>query len=132
MSCNHLSDCQRCGHIVQDLEDLVKDLEEEIERLNDDLKAEGIALKRAVSRINQSEAQWPLRSRWVPFSEREPGRDNEVFARNIKDGMIATIKFFEDGPMRYIVNGESFIWDDDEVNEIPEWEWLEVKEKGGE
>ncbi len=82
--------------------------------------------------IEQQTTEWGLEARWVKLSEREPGRDNGVFARNIKDGMIATIKFFEDGPMRYIVNGESFIWDDDEVNEIPEWEWLEVREKGGE
>lgn len=73
--------------------------------------------------------EWGLEARWVKLSEREPGRDEEVFARNIKDGMIATIKFFEDGPMRYIANGESFIWDDDEVNEIPEWEWLELRPK---
>lgn len=74
-----------------------------------------------------------LEARWVKLYEREPERDKEVFARNIKDGMIATIKFFEDGPMRYIVCGESFIWDDDEVNEIQDWEWLEFEDqKGGE
>ncbi|MDD4181951.1 MAG: hypothetical protein PHE87_09990 [Victivallaceae bacterium] len=71
--------------------------------------------------------EFPIRARWVKLSEREPDRDKEVFARNTKDGMISTIKFWEDGPCRYIIGGKSFMLDDDEVYELPEWEWLELE-----
>lgn len=132
MSCNHLSDCQRCSHIVEDLEDLVKDLEEEIERLNDDLKAEGIALKRAISSINQSEAQWPLRSRWAPFAERGPEPENTVLAREIGGNITGAIRYVDNDDGRddptWVFNGEYYMRKDDLRN----WEWLEVREKGGE
>lgn len=75
----------------------------------------------------QQTMEYSFEARWVKLSEREPDRDKEVFARNTKDGMISTIKFWEDGPCRYIVGGKSFMWDDDEVYELPEWEWLELE-----
>ncbi|MDD2480430.1 MAG: hypothetical protein PHS31_11130 [Victivallaceae bacterium] len=132
MSCNHFSDCQRCGRIVEDLEDLVKDLEEEIERLNDDLKAERIALERTVSSIKRSRDEWPLRSRWVPFVERWPEPENTVLAREIGGNTTGAIRYIDnddglDEPT-WVFNGEYYMRKDDVIG----LEWLEVKEKGGE
>lgn len=131
MSCNHLSDCPRCAMIVDDLEDLVKDLKEEIERLNDDLKAERIALERTASRIKRSRDEWPLRSRWVPFAERGPEPDNTVLAREIVGKNVGSI-YLDDGeycPNPPWVFNCVFL---KRIDELQGWEWLEVREKGGE
>ena len=130
MSCNHLSDCPRCGMIVGDLEDLAKDMEEEIERLNDDLKAERIALERTVSSIKRSSDEWPLRSRWVPFVERWPEVWKTVLAREIGGNTTGAIRYIDnddgwDDPT-WVFNGEFYML----AEEIQGWEWLEVREKG--
>ena len=126
MGCNHLSDCQRCSHIVQDLEDLVKDLEEEIKRLYDDLKAERIALERTVSSIKRSRDEWPLRSRWVRFSERFPDRGDVVPVRDLTRYHKLELAWYRD--LDWWVFGLRIR----ESTLTMNWEWLEVREKGGE
>lgn len=133
MSCNHLSDCPRCGMIVDDFEDLVKDLKEEIERLNDDLKAERIALERTVSRIKRSSDEWPLRSRWVKISEREPNIGEPVWGRMAKQGgyvygNIERVGFEDNDDIVWTMDADYYP-DDDYMRD---WEWLDVREKGGE
>lgn len=126
MSCNHLSDCPRCVMIVDDLEDLVKDLKEEIERLNDDLKAERIALERTVSRIKRSRDEWPLRSRWVRFSERFPDRGDVVPVRDLTGYHKLELAWYRD--LDWWACGLRIR----ESTLAMDWEWLEIVEKGGE
>ena len=54
MSCNHLSDCQRCGMIVEDLEDRALDAEAKVKRL----EVENIALKSALNGLDPYRVEW--------------------------------------------------------------------------
>lgn len=58
MSCNHLSDCPRCGVIVDDYEERCLSAEAQVERLEDDIIAEHLALKRAMSKRNPYPVEW--------------------------------------------------------------------------
>ncbi|MDD2480016.1 MAG: hypothetical protein PHS31_09005, partial [Victivallaceae bacterium] len=69
--------------------------------------------------------EFPIRSRWVKLSEREPDHDSEVFARKTAEDFLTVIYFAEEGDIKYSVNGESYIFAD----QLDEWEWLELRQK---
>lgn len=56
MSCNHLSDCQRCSHIVEDLEDRALDAEEKVKLL----EVENIAIKSALNGLDPYRVEWNI------------------------------------------------------------------------
>lgn len=69
--------------------------------------------------------EFPIRARWVKLSEREPGHDDEVFARKTAEDFLTVIYFAEEGDIKYSINGESYIFDD----QMDQWEWLELRPK---
>ena len=68
---------------------------------------------------------FPIRARWVKLSDREPDHDSEVFARKTAEDFLTVIYFAEEGDIKYSVNGESYIFED----QMDQWEWLELRPK---
>ena len=77
-----------------------------------------------------------LEAQWVKFTERWPEAEGTVMARNFEsDNVVATcaaddsIGEVENGLLAAVVfNGEYYM----RKSSLRNWEWLEVREKGGE
>ena len=76
-------------------------------------------------------SEFNLEARWVPFSERWPEAEEVVLARD-PAGINIVAAYAEDDECyteaSVVFNGEYIIRKD----ELNGWEWLEVREKGGE
>lgn len=68
-----------------------------------------------------------LEARWVKFSERWPEAEETILARDFAGNTIGA-DYADDDECYVVFNGEYHIRRD----ELNGWEWLEVKEKGGE
>jgi dimeric dUTPase (all-alpha-NTP-PPase superfamily) len=69
--------------------------------------------------------EYNLEARWVNLGEREPNHDDEVFARKTAEDFLTVIYFAEEGDIKYSINGESYIFED----QMDQWEWLELRPK---
>ena len=79
----------------------------------------------------QQTTEWGLEARWVKFSERWPEAEETVLARDFKSDNIMAAYAVDDEcytEAAVVFNGEYYMRKDDLRN----WEWLEVREKGGE
>lgn len=70
-------------------------------------------------------SEYNLEARWVNLGEREPNHDDEVFARKTAEDFLTVIYFAEEGDIKYSINGESYIFED----QMDQWEWLELRPK---
>ncbi len=75
--------------------------------------------------------EFNLEARWVPFAERVPAAEKVVLAQKIGGKNVGSIyveydEYCPDPP--WVFNCVFFMRKDDLRN----WEWLEVREKGGE
>ena len=93
---------------------------EEVGQRQIDLLLRRIEYEKA-ARMNE----FSLEARWVKLSEREPDHDDEVFARKTAEDFLNVIYFAEDGDIKYSINGESYIFED----QMDQWEWLELRPK---
>lgn len=73
----------------------------------------------------QQTTEWGFEARWVNLGEREPNHDDEVFARKTAEDFLTVIYFAEEGDIKYSINGESYIFED----QMDQWEWLELRQK---
>ena len=76
-------------------------------------------------------SEFNLEARWVPFSERWPEAEEAVLARDPAGINIGAAYAEDDGcydKARVLFNGEYYMRKD----ELNGWEWLDVREKGGE
>lgn len=71
--------------------------------------------------------EFNLEARWVKFSERWPEAEETILARDFAGNTIGA-DYADDDECYVVFNGEYHIRRD----ELNGWEWLEVKEKGGE
>ena len=75
--------------------------------------------------------EFNLEARWVKFSERWPEAEETILARDFA-GINIVAAYAEDDECyteaSVVFNGEYIIRKD----ELNGWEWLEVREKGGE
>lgn len=74
--------------------------------------------------------EFNLEARWVEFSERSPAEGDIVLARR-KTWMVGSIYLAGNEDYEYplwVFNGEFYMHAED----LEGWEWLEIKEKGGE
>lgn len=81
--------------------------------------------RKAATMSEQQTTEWGLEARWVNLGEREPNHDDEVFARKTAEDFLTVIYFAEEGDIKYSINGESYIFDD----QMDQWEWLELRPK---
>lgn len=70
--------------------------------------------------------EFNLKARWVKFSDRWPEAEETVLARD-PDGDTIGAEYVDDDGCYVVFHGEYFRKD-----ELNGWEWLEVREKGGE
>lgn len=71
-------------------------------------------------------SEFDLEARWVKFSERWPEAEETVIARDPAGNTIGS-EYADDDGCYVVFHGEYFRKD-----ELKGWEWLEVREKGGE
>lgn len=94
-------------------------------------QADALCRMLKIERDTETMNEFDLEARWVKFSERWPEAEETVLARNFKsDNIVAA--YAEDDECyteaEVVFNGEYHMRKDDLRN----WEWLEVVEKGGE
>ena len=99
---------------------------EEVGQRQIDLLLRRLEYEKAARMSEQQTTEWGLDALWVNLGEREPNHDDEVFARKTAEDFLTVIYFAEEGDIKYSVNGESYIFED----QMDQWEWLELRPKG--
>jgi len=88
-------------------------------------QADALCRMLKIERGPETMSEFNLEARWINLGEREPNHDDEVFARKTAEDFLTVIYFAEEGDIKYSINGESYIFED----QMDQWEWLELRQK---